>query len=212
MICLWEKGNNVPSEKQRKEMEEILGELTSTPESDSEADSQTPIAAWLSRAIAKKDLTVVELAAKAKVSVPTVYNILSGRAQNPQNKTITSLEKVLSVPFESKKESKKASEIVGIGQLIDFNPHDQLETPKDAGVYVLYDITQRPIYVGKSNNIYTRLRDHRTRSWFIRPFVETGAYIKIEDQTLRDQVETVLIQFLKSNAIINKQKTVREED
>ncbi len=41
--------------------------------------------------------------------------------------------------------------------------------------------------------------------------VKTGAYIEIPDSTSRDQIETVLIQFLKNNALINKQKTVRDE-
>ena len=42
--------------------------------------------------------------------------------------------------------------------------------------------------------------------------METGAYIEIENPLLRDQIETVLIQFLKNNAVINKQKTVRDEE
>ena len=41
--------------------------------------------------------------------------------------------------------------------------------------------------------------------------VKTGAYIEIPDSTSRDQIETVLTQFLKNNALINKQKTVRDE-
>ena len=79
-------------------------------------------------------------------------------------------------------------------------------------MYVLYDISQRPIYVGKASNIAGRLNDHGTRFWYKRPLVETGAYIEIQNKLLRDQIETVLIQFLKNNAVINKQKTVCEED
>lgn len=212
MICLWENGNNKPSEKQLKQMDEILGGLTETSESVPEAESQSPVAAWLSRALAKKDLTAGELAAKAQVSVPTVYNILSGRALNPHPKTITALEKALGDNFESKGETEEASKIAGIGQLIDFNPYDSNEIPRTAGVYVLYDISQRPIYVGKAKKISDRLNDHNDRFWYKRPLVETGAYIEIKDSALRDQIETVLIQFLKNNAVINKYKVVREED
>ena len=79
-------------------------------------------------------------------------------------------------------------------------------------MYVLYDISQRPIYVGKATKISSRLNDHSSRFWFKRPLVETGAYIEIQDPALRTQIETVLIQFLKNNAVINKQKTVRDED
>jgi transcriptional regulator with XRE-family HTH domain len=209
---MWEKGKAAPGKDQLLKLNEILGGLTRTSEAVTEAKSQAPIAAWLSRALAKKDLTVGELAAKADVSVPTVYNILSGRAENPHPRTIAALEKALGDNFESKDEASEASEITGVGELIDFNPYDQKELPTKAGVYVLYDISQRPIYVGKASNIAGRLNDHGTRFWYKRPLVETGAYIEIQNKLLRDQIETVLIQFLKNNAVINKQRTVREED
>ena len=82
-ISLWEQGNSTPKKDQLEKLNEILGGLTPAESIITEAESQTPVAAWLSRALAKKDLTVGELAAKADVSVPTVYNLLSGRAQNP---------------------------------------------------------------------------------------------------------------------------------
>jgi transcriptional regulator with XRE-family HTH domain len=211
-ISLWEKGKSSPGNDQLLKLNEILGGLTKTSEAITEAESQTPVAAWLSRSLAKRDLTVGELAAKADVSVPTVYNILSGRAQNPHPRTIAALEKTLGDSFESKDDAREASEIAGVGELIDFNPYDQKEIPTKAGVYVLYDISQRPIYVGKASKIAVRLQDHSSRFWFKRPLVETGAYIEIQNPLLRDQIETVLIQFLKNNAVINKQKTVRDED
>ncbi len=204
-------GKASPSKDQLATLNEILGGLTASAESLSEAESQTPLAAWLSRALAKNNKTVGELAAKAGLSVPTVYNILNNRAQNPHPRTISALEKALEDKFESKQESK-APEIGGIGELIDFNPYDPKEIPGKPGVYVLYDISQRPIYVGKAGKISSRLHDHSSRFWFKPPLVETGAYIEIHNQLLRDQIETVLIQFLKNNAVINKQKTVRDED
>jgi transcriptional regulator with XRE-family HTH domain len=211
-ISLWEKGKGTPGKDQILKLDEILGGLMPASEEVTEAESQTPVAAWLSRALARKDLTVGELAAKADVSAATVYGILSGRAQNPHPRTTAALEKALGDKFESKDDVRAASEIAGIGELIDFNPYDQKEIPTKAGVYVLYDISQRPIYVGKASKIALRLNDHSTRFWFKRPLVETGAYIEIQNPLLRDQIETVLIQFLKNNAVINKQKTVRDED
>jgi transcriptional regulator with XRE-family HTH domain len=212
LISVWEKGKAVPGSGQLKQLEDILGRLTPSQDGASEADSPTPLSAWLSRTIAKKSLTAGELATKAGLSIATVYNILAGRAENPHSKTITALEKALGGSFESKEENQEASQIAGIGQLIDFNPYDVKEIPTKAGVYVLYDISQRPIYVGKASKISIRLNDHHSRFWFKRPLVETGAYIEIPDSKLRDQIETVLIQFLKNNAVINKQKTVRDED
>ena len=145
------------------------------------------------------------------VSLATVYNILSGRAQNPQTKTIKALEKVLGGPFESTAKPAEPA-IEGIGELVDFDPWDPNDFPTKGGVYVLYDISQRPIYVGKGANISERIKDHGTRFWFKRPLVELGSYVVVGQKLLRDQIETVLIQFLKNNAVINKQKTVRGDD
>jgi hypothetical protein len=75
---------------------------------------------------------------------------------------------------------------------------------------VFYDISGRPIYVGKATNIADRVGDHKEKFWFRQPIVQTAAYIEIRDKTLRDQLETVLIQFLKNNAVINKNKTARD--
>jgi transcriptional regulator with XRE-family HTH domain len=212
VISHWETGRATPNNDQLTRLNEILGGLGLVSDAVGEAESQTPVATWLSRSLAKKDLTAGELAVKAGVSVQTVSNILSSRAQNPHPRTIAALEKALGDDFESKDDAQKASEIAGVGELIDFNPYDPKEIPTKAGVYVLYDISQRPIYVGKSSKIASRLNDHSDRFWFKRLLVETGAYIEIQDSKLRDQIETVLIQFLKNNAVINKQKTVRDED
>jgi hypothetical protein len=48
--------------------------------------------------------------------------------------------------------------------------------------------------------------------WFKSPIVEKGAYVHIKDSKLRHQVEQILIKFLKSNAVLNKQSVEREED
>jgi hypothetical protein len=46
------------------------------------------------------------------------------------------LEKALGDNFESKEDARAASQIAGIGELIDFNPYDESEIPSKAGVYV----------------------------------------------------------------------------
>jgi transcriptional regulator with XRE-family HTH domain len=89
-ISLWEKGKSAPGNEQLAKLNEILGGgIAPTSETVTEAEAQTPVAAWLSRALAKKNLTVGELSARADVSVATVYNILAGRAQNPHPKSCT---------------------------------------------------------------------------------------------------------------------------
>jgi transcriptional regulator with XRE-family HTH domain len=211
-ISQWEGGKSVPSADQLKKIESILGGLTDTKKDEGNVELP-PIAAWLFRGLEKKGMTAVELARKAGISAPTVYNILNGGAENPQQRTLGAIEAVLGEAFERNAPQKVSKdEKVAIGELIDFNPYDQKDLPSKPGVYVFYDISGRPIYVGKSGNIAGRLKDHEDKFWVRPPIVQTAAYVEIPDQTTRGQVETVLIQFLKNNAVMNKNKTVREAD
>jgi len=66
------------------------------------------------------------------------------------------------------------------------------------------------VYVGQASKIATRVRKHQDRFWFKYPIVSHGAYVQIDNETLRRQVEQVLIKFLKSNAVINKQSVDRD--
>jgi transcriptional regulator with XRE-family HTH domain len=160
----------------------------------------------------KKGWTAVELAEKSGVSQATLYNLQNGRAENPGRSTIEKLERVLGQPMPNdvKEEIEEGSEIQGLGELIDFDPHDQSEIPSEPGVYVLYDITERPIYVGQATVISRRIREHGDKFWFRRPIVNNAAYVRVADKTIREQVERILIKFLKKNAVINQQGVDRE--
>jgi len=162
----------------------------------------------------KRGLTANELAHKTGIRAPTVYNILlKGGAENPQQRTLKAIESALGETFErSAPQRVSKNEKVAISELVDFNPYDPKDLPAKPGVYVFYDISGRPIYVGKSGNIAVRLKDHEDRFWVRPPIVQTAAYVEIPDQATRDQVETVLIRFLKNNAVMNKNKTVRNSD
>lgn len=207
-VSAWEVGRFTPRPEQLEKLEEILGGITS----NGAAAGQTlpPIALWLSRALTKRNITANELSKKAKVSAATVYNLLNGRAENPQQKTLKALENALNERFERAEAEEGSFQVQGIGELIDFNPYDASDVPSKAGVYVFYDISGRPIYVGQAKNISDRLDDHKEKFWFKPPIVQTAAYIEIVEKPLRLQVETVLIQFLKNNAVINKNKTTRD--
>ena len=123
------------------------------------------------------------------------------------------MEKVLGeLPAEAKKEIQDEAEIEGLGPLTDFDPYETEAPPTVPGVYVFYDISERPIYVGESSNIKKRIHDHADKFWFKRPIVNTGAYVEIKDAQLRTQTETMMIRFLKSNAVINTQNVVRNRD
>jgi excinuclease UvrABC nuclease subunit len=108
--------------------------------------------------------------------------------------------------------AEREQEVVGIGSLTDFDPYDDESLPESSGVYVFYDITDRPVYVGKSSkrSIRTRVREHYEKFWFKRPVVDRGSYITIDDETLCTQIEQILIKFLKSNALLNKQHVDRD--
>ena len=89
-----------------------------------------------------------------------------------------------------------------------FNPSDtarEEEWPRVAGVYVLYDKNSRPVYVGQSQNIYERLKDHSEKWWYRKEIVCDASFIEIDDKELRRQVESILIKFLKSFTLFNKQ-------
>jgi excinuclease UvrABC nuclease subunit len=82
--------------------------------------------------------------------------------------------------------------------------------PNEPGVYVFYDISDRPIYVGESGDIRRRIRqDHIEKFWYRTPIVEKASYVRVDDQTLRRQLENTLIKFLKSNAVINQRQVDR---
>jgi excinuclease UvrABC nuclease subunit len=103
-------------------------------------------------------------------------------------------------------ETETEQAITELGSLIDFDPYAKQDWPKCSGVYVLYDISQRPIYVGKATkNISSRLGTHFDRFWFKDPIVKYGSYIEVKDEKLCHQLEQAMIKFLKSNAVINKQ-------
>ncbi len=75
---------------------------------------------------------------------------------------------------------------------------------------MFYDVSDRPVYVGKAKNIKIRVSSHEEKFWFKYPIVSHAAYVEIKDEQLRHQVEQVLIKFLKSNAVINKQSVDRD--
>ena len=64
-------------------------------------------------------------------------------------------------------------------------------------------------YVGESSDLKRRLREYNEKFWFKRPIVEGASFIAIKDSKLRQQIEIILIRFLKSNAVLNKQHVDR---
>jgi transcriptional regulator with XRE-family HTH domain len=189
------------------------GEAKNKPASEKEEAIEAPsaIGAWLNRHRLERNFSVPELASKAGLSALAIYNIESGRSQNPQRTTVAKLEKALNrkLSSEAKQEAKDEATIEGVGEWFNFDPSSQADWPDAAGVYVLYDISDRPIYVGQGQKISSRLRDHHEKFWFRPPIVQNAAYVGIGNKGLREQIEKVLIKFLKSNAVLNQQNVDR---
>lgn len=205
IIAKWEKGSVRLNSERLEPITRVLG-ISPSLEGDPSA-----FATWLVRTRINKGFSVAELANKSSVAIPTIYAIESGRINNPRQKTVGKLERSLGekVPADTAAETEEQATIEGLGELVGIDPHVDDDVPAVPGIYVFCDINERPIYVGESGNIKHRLRDHRDKFWFRPPIVDTGAYIKIGDKDLRRKIETILIRFLKSNAVLNKQKVDR---
>lgn len=173
--------------------------------------SPSAIGAWLNKRRLEQEFSVPELATKSGLSSAAIYNIESGQSQNPQRKTVEKLEKALGKQLspEAKAEAKDEATIEGVGEWFNFDPNSESDWPNVAGIYVLYDISDRPIYVGQGQKISTRLRDHHQKFWFRQPIVQYAAFVGIDNKELREQIEKVLIKFLKSNAVLNQQNVDR---
>jgi len=215
-ISQWETGRVNPSDDELSKIGAIIGKVYRrqvsldskqvSGENEEEIQSyESPFSVWLRKTRLDKDISVPELAQKANVTPSTIYAIETGKIGNPQEKTQKKIKNALGeeVPLEVTDETEKDAQIEGFGQLIDFNPHDKEELPTCPGVYVLYDVSDRPIYVGEGGNIKSRILEHEQKFWFKAPIVVNGSYVKIPEKIQRRQIETLLIRFLKSNAVIN---------
>jgi transcriptional regulator with XRE-family HTH domain len=208
-IANWEAGSPFDSPTRQK-IEKILGPLTNKKQATAipaVEEEPSSFGTWVREKRSKDSLSVPELAKKANISAQAIYNIENGRIKNPQATTRNKLAAAFNekIPAGIVEEIEEEQNIQGLGSLIDFDPADKAEWPQCAGVYVLYDVSQRPIYVGKADKIASRLSAHEQKFWFRHPIVAYGSYIEVKDKVMRHQLEQVLIKFLKSNAVINKQ-------
>lgn len=217
-VSNWETGKGKPSEAEIGRIEKIIGQFNNpahkggpSSKEDATADGRA-FGDWLRSARETAEMSAHELAEASGVSQVQIYNLETGRSTNPRAATRKRLERALkaTVPDDVQAEVEEEQSIEGLGPLTDFDPHDDDDRPSCSGVYVFYDISDRPVYVGKAGSIRSRVADHEEKFWFKYPIVSHAAYVEIKDKTLRHQVEQVLIKFLKSNAVINKQSVERD--
>jgi hypothetical protein len=60
------------------------------------------------------------------------------------------------------------------------------------GIYVFYDIDDRPLYAGKSINLFSRLKSHKSKSKFFPKAYRVNLYY-VENAAERDIYETYII-------------------
>jgi len=214
----WESGKNTPQGKSLKALLEKFGEDAFDPD-HAIVDEEGPsaLSSWLANKRAEKKWSRKELAQKAGVSDVTIWNIESGRTLNPQQSTIESLESALGepIPEDIGEELTEQADlkVEGLGAFTNFDPRDEDHLPGIPGVYVFYDVSDRPLYVGQAQDIAKRIRDghtgHWDKFWYRSPIVHSGAFVRVDDELLRSQIETVMIKFMKSTAVINKRGVER---
>ena len=212
MVSTWERSTGRPDDEWIALLDQALDTRFGATAEEHEASAETgAFGQWLRRTRIDRALSVSDLSQVSGVSLPSIYNIETGKTPNPRQQTRARLEKALgeTTPTSVTAVVQEQSSIVGLGALTDFDPHDDTDLPTDPGVYVFYDISQRPIYVGQSDNIRRRVRDHSDKFWFKSPIVETASYVAIPDNDLRKKIEQILIKFLKSNAVINQRHVER---
>ena len=213
----WETGFSSPQGKYRDALFKELSEDAFDPEKAAPEIEPTAFGRWVEDNRSKAGWSRQELASKVSVSAMTIYNIETGRVTNPQQATVEKLETAFKqqVPPETSQEIEESSTVgvEGVGQFLDFDPHDRVNLPALPGVYVFYDVSERPVYVGEAGNIAKRISDphtgHIDKFWYRSPIVHTANFVQIENEKLRRQIETTMIKFMKSNAVINKKGVER---
>jgi transcriptional regulator with XRE-family HTH domain len=164
--------------------------------------------------MAKQEISIQELANRTGLSYPGVWNIVRGHTQYPQQATRKKISEALNSQVPSKIEQEIATQSSVSGyEWTDFSPYDLQTIPQQGGIYVFYDITDRPVYVGKSRtNVRGRIHDHQTRFWFKQPLVMRGSFLAVDDPTMCDKIEMILIKFLGNHALLNSKGVTRDAE
>ena len=170
---------------------------------------------WFRNEMATQNLSIASLVERTGITYTGIWNIIKGNTISPRKETRDKLAAALNktIPPVIEAEIKDQAELLPGLEWVDFTPTDLETVPQASGVYVFYDITDRPVYVGKSSyNVRNRVKDHQTRFWFKAPLVVRGSFLSIPDANLCTSIETILIKFLGKHALLNSKGVVRDVD
>lgn len=164
---------------------------------------------WLINVIVKSGLDIWDFSEAAEVEWSILLEVITRNADACDDETLRRIEAFSGSTY--KKAKGRTSSVDGYQtELVSFDVYDKSTHPDQGGVYIFYDITGRPVYIGKSQNIKRRIRDHAEKKWFLAPFVQKGAYVLIEDELLCSFVENLLIRVIGQNLVLNKQGVDRD--
>lgn len=155
-------------------------------------------------------VSVKELARKSGYSEGFIYNIENGNAPNPNPNTLEKLAVALGVDastLQCKTEIGREEERHGqsdISELYNADVEKLEELLGKSGIYVLWSDKRQPIYIGQSDNIGRRCKDHKDKFWFRPPVVSSISYVEISDKDTRKSVEKLLLKVLQNILVINQ--------
>ena len=170
---------------------------------------------WLTTQMEEKDISITRLAELSGITYTGIWNITEGNTVSPRDETRKRLAKALDsrIPKNVEEVSESEQSIIPGYEWVDFTPSDLETIPTEPGIYVFYDITDRPVYVGKSNkSVRARIKDHSTRFWFKEPLVVRGSFLHAPDDELCNKIELILIKFMGKHALLNVKGAVRDFD
>ena len=170
-----------------------------------------PFGRWLYAELSSKNMNSWDLAQSSEIPEEHIEQIIRGEIRHPMPAVMKSIQESIDEKLDAKTIDaiREDSEIEGFGEFVDFDPHgDTARWPTGGGVYVFYDVSSRPVYVGETGDLHRRMKDyfspHRRMWWVSQPIVETASFIPVEDTKVRKRLEKILIRFLKSNAVMNR--------
>ncbi|WEK38934.1 MAG: hypothetical protein P0Y50_10275 [Candidatus Brevundimonas colombiensis] len=168
---------------------------------------------WLSSQMEEQEVSIARLAEMSGISYVGIWNIVEGNTKSPRDETRKRLAAALKakIPKKIEETSENLNNAIPGYDWADFTPSDLETIPVEPGIYVFYDITDRPVYVGKSHsNVRLRIKDHATRFWFKEPLVVRGAFLHVPDRDACSKIEMILIKFLGKHALLNQKGAVRD--